>query len=306
MPTKRCCCGPGLCEKYCIENSGAPCSTVDAARYYEVVFPLYGDTYSEDTCCDKLFTPDDLGGNFYLVNDGLDESCTWVTEEHGGCVGTLEISAGPDAVLTITKGSNALVYTPVTSITYNPLCTAVFEYRADLSDPPEGCEWPSKVCVRPNEYCCPDYAYPDTLEAYFTKAVLGGCTCSTGVGPAKTLTRVPASPASPPAPYLSFPELMGYGAYARWVGTVDVGSCGKKLQLCMECTPYGASPGSTRMFLTITGDSDPICDGDNVGAEEATDSCDPFIFTFVIESASSCCDGEAFATELILHIFDPS
>ena len=303
----KCCCNaPGRCEYYCIENGAAPCAT-DSARYYEVVFPLYGDQYEEGICCDKLFTPDDLGGNFHLVNDGLDESCTWVTEDHEGCVGTLEISAGPNAVLTITTGSNTIVYTPISSPTYNPLCTAVFEYRADLSDPPEDCTWPSHLCVRPNERCCPDYEFPDTLEVSFTKALLGGCTCSADAGTAKTLTRVDASPASPPSPYLSVPELMGSGVYARWVGTVDIGSCGKQVQLCMECTPYGATPGSVRMYLTVTGDADPsICSPNHGNGADASSSCDPFIFTFELDDAVDCCDGEAFADKLIINIFDPA
>lgn len=307
MATRRCCCGSSLCAEYCLANGGSPCDTLSARRYL-VSLVLYGTpVIDEGTCCNKLFPTDDLSGDFVLVNDGLDPSCEWLTEDIEGCVASLVISAGPEAVLTITFGSNTLVYTPASPSTYDPLCTAVFKFNAELSDPPDDCDWPDKLCVKPTERCCPDYAFPDTLEVSFTRALLGGCGCSTDVPAERTLTRVPASPASPPAPYLSFPELMGYGVHARWVGTVDVGSCGKKLQLCMECTPYGASPGSVRMFLTVTGDDDTaICDADNGNGADASGSCDPFIFTFTLESAGSCCDGEAFANKLIINIFDPA
>lgn len=284
------CCNP--CGILCIANGSSPCST-ESARVYSVQFTTDRAGTGID-CCNTLWGDE----GFWYMENVEGSGCTWTLiypAGPGDCDSVLTIS-GSSATLTVTMGAYTLVWTSAPG--YKPLCIWPFNYRPDLSSPPDDCSWPTKLCVNPIESCCPDYKYPDTLEAMF-EAVLFGCPCSEDDPTNKTLTRVTAN-AAPSAPYL-----YTVGAHARWVGVIDVGSCGHSLYVTLECV---SDPGlGTRMKVQFAAvDGEPCVPDTSWTTKDDYDvSCDPFILTFELDGADDCCD-VPFSHLLKIIFFDPS
>lgn len=286
------CCNTNPCGFHCIQNGASPCST-RSARFYSIQFTTDREGTGSD-CCNNLWG--DEGFWYYKNIEG--SGCTWTLQSEpgpGDCDSTIVIS-GSSATVTVTLGAYTLVWTSADG--YDPLCIWPFYYDAEASTPPPDCSWPTQLCVNPYEVCCPDYQFPDTLEAMF-EAVLFGCPCSEDAPANKTLTRVPTDVA-PSSPYL-----YTAGAHARWVGVIDVGSCGHSLYVTMECV---SDPGlGTRMKVSFAYvDGEPCLPDTSWTTEDDYDaSCNPFIFTFELDDANNCCD-VPFSHLLKLIIFDPS
>lgn len=294
MPTKRCCCKANPCGFHCIANGSSPCA-IESAQFYDLVAlnPISPDDY----CCFSFF----FGGleTPGLFNEGPEGNCTWtVTDpgEHPDCDATLVISAGPEATLTMTVGAYTMVWKSVAG--FNPLCTSLLTYRPELSTPPDDCGWPDQICLQPSEGCCPDYAYPDTLDVIFHTEDDGECLCVEDGG-GGTLTRVSAY-TDPPPPYRSMAE-----SFVRYTGTVTLGSCGHSLAITMECYhDIELNHYRMRMLLGDTGDDDCPSPGNEDVLGENASSCDPFIFSFTFPGAGCCPDG--LVPTFSITVFDPS
>lgn len=290
----KCCCGStSPCESYCIASGSSPCAIV-SPLFYDLAAPDV--TGSDDWCCPSFF----LGGlgTPALINEGPESSCTWVVtepSEHTDCDATLVISAGPEATLTMTFGAYTMVWKSVAG--FDPLCTSLLTYRSELSTPPEECGWPDQICLVPSDGCCPDYAFPDTLEVIFASVGDDDCACVEDSG--GTLTRVSAYTA-PSAPYSYYSD-----ALVRYIGTVTLGSCGHSLAITMECYEDTVlNRFAMRLLLGDTGDDDCPSPGneETVGGKDPA-SCDPFIFEFTFPGAGCCPDGLAPTFNII--VFDP-
>ena len=272
MPTKRCCCGtPEPCPIHCIPLGTSGCSAAGSGISYIVREPNdvvnIGDT-GFDRCCSELYEG---------ASDGIFQSsigsCTWtLLGVEPPCVSLeLTIISDTEATLTISfDGGKTLVYLP--NAEYDPLCTSIFTYNADLSDPPAECSWPDRLCVWPEIGCCPDRTVmPLTLYATVSAAP---CVCGTNPSPADELTWNPAT--------------------SQWEGTIGYGDCGTSLIARMYCVkreptefiPYihyqfeiNLLEGSCNVESAGGGDIDP------------TFSCTPFVVNFYFEDPLDCCPG---------------
>lgn len=289
------CCKDNPCGIHCIANGSSPCST-ESARVYSVQFTTDRAGTGID-CCNNLWGDE----GFWYMENVVGSGCTWTLiypAGPGDCDSVLTIS-GSSATLTVTFGAYTLVWT--SDSLYDPLCISPFYYRPDLSSPPDDCSWPTKLCVNPIESCCPDYKYPDTLEVSLYNA---GCPCSYDPPANSTLTRVTVF--TPPAS----PFKYTVEATVRWIGMIDIGSCGQQLAVTVECTTYDdGSGGSGARFYIQFGDISAFCTPLSDYAEESpVDTCDPFIFHFsgILSNVALCCDGVDVGTALNLIVFDPA
>jgi hypothetical protein len=291
----------GCCITHCVEDcilaGGANCD-VESARYYSFSVPGTSTFHGTgDACCESVVpgpTPGTPTDCLPAVENTFEAGdCTWLSEDCDDCdiLSTLTISAGPTAVLTITIGAYTLVWKSMAG--YDPLCNSPFRYSAADSTPPDDCSWPDIFCVSPHEGCCPNYVYPDELEASFviTAGAPGLCDCAADTPTRKTLTRV--SVATPPVS----PYAYSSSATVRWIGTIDVGSCGTEVIMTLECIYTG---GIYKMQVSFASSD---CWPEGAFAEEGVADCDPFIFTFVMSSVTGCCPA---AVEMTLTIFDPA
>lgn len=294
------------CPYYCTEQAAADCSEPSTTEYH--ITQSIGSTFhgTGDSCCDGVIngpTAGDPGDCLPFVYNTIDTGdCQWLSNDCLDCDVSIEltIGAGPTATLTYTINGSTLVYKPLPG--YNPLCVSAFAYSAADSDPPLDCSWMDRVCVVPvPNPCCPEHNYPDTLEVATEVLGIGDCSCGSDTPARRTLTRVPIF-TPPPVPYRYFdPHTVSLSA--RWIGIVDIGSCGHFLYVTMECV---FNSGRYRMYMSFNDDDDlGNCYPSDEFATEETDSCDPFIFHFVGSSddAHFCCPG---SFRLNMTVFDPT
>ncbi len=296
------CCEASLCTEYCINDGGANCS-VESARFYG--FSSTGTTFhgTGPSCCDGILPGPVVGGVvdcIALVKNTFESGdCVWLMDECDDCdvMATLVISAGPSAVLTITLGAYTFVYKSTSS--YDPLCRSEFRYFAAGSTVPDDCSWPDRYCVTPFEGCCQDNPWPDELEVITHVDGFGDCSCGDDPPASNTLTRVTLL-TPPPSPYI-------YTAISttsvRYIGIIDIGSCGHFLYVTLECVN---DLGVNKLKLSFADDdTSGNCYPATMFAAEGTTSCDPFIFHFTDDDMESfnCCPG-SFA--LSFTVFDPA
>lgn len=300
--TKGCC---DKCPDYCTDQASSDCSEPSTAEYHITQHP--GSTFhgTGDSCCDGVIngptagTPGDCLP--FVYNTIATGGCQWLSNDCDDCDISIEltIGAGPTATLTYTINGYTLVFKPLSG--YDPLCVSPFQYSAADSDPPTTCSWMDKVCVVPvPNPCCPDHAYPPTLEVSTHVDGIGDCSCGDDVPARRTLTRVPVT--TPPASPYRYHDPSLFNVAARWIGIIDIGSCGHFLYVTMECV---FNAGRYRMILLYE-DDDALgnCFPSDEYATEETASCDPFIFHFVGSSddAHFCCPG---SFQLDMTVFEP-
>lgn len=299
---KGCC---SACPSYCTDQAASDCSEPSTASYQITQYP--GSTFwgTGDSCCDGVIngpTAGDPGDCLPYVYQTIDTGdCEWVSNSCEDCdvLITLVIGAGPTATLTYTINGYTLVFLPLAG--YDPLCVSPFQYSEADSDPPPDCSWMDKVCVVPVvSPCCPDHAYPDTLEVSTHVLGFGDCSCGDDTPTNNTLTRVPVY--TPPASPYRYTDPSSTSVAARWIGIVDIGSCGHFLYVTMECI---FDAGRYRMYLSYSDDDElGNCWPDDQFADEETSSCTPFIFHFTDDgmTAFNCCPG---SFSLQFTIFEP-
>lgn len=300
-----CGCATNPCPHFCMPNGGSLCPIESTRRY--VAQPLEGTIWlgtgdEMDVCCPALFTwLHGSGGEWENRSQGMENNddntdCIWLTPafadfecDDGDGAAQLEITSGPEAILTVTIGSYTLVW--LSDPGYDPLCISSFTYSEEDSNPPEDCAWPERFCVIPSESCCPDYGYPDTLYATVTIIRPGGA-CPDWITGEKVIELTRVTPHDPNY----YP---GSPIAVLWTGADELWPGGEVLAIELSCIRPGGGAYRMDMQFPLSG-----CAPDSQYANETPSggfsSCVPFIFHFEdIASASNCCTG-AFDMEIVV------
>jgi len=302
MPSRRCCCGGGICNiSGCIEAGQAYCASAEAAESYIIYLDIdsallgVGDTL----CCDDMWQARLETPPAVFLFPVSTYSCIYEDEVEDACGRLyLEVISATSIKVTLELASGQTIVWKNTT-TADPLCPTVVRYSAEDSDPPDDCAWRSRLCVYPRGSCCPDFIYPKTLHV--TLVDTGNCDCDvTAVTNTVSLIEFAPRPDLVPVPPLLNGIVLAnpFKLKARYRGTLTVGDCGLSglIELwCYDDFDFADGIGDmVWMFNWEVMGGAPCLEGVVIGASAPMNApditCDPFILTFsAITDLAGCC-----------------